>query len=101
MNFISISVGGPDRKISIDGKIYTFEMHPYCGPCLLNGQGDPVDPNKTFMKFLEAASLWAQQGERIGEDGLCIYDHPPEPIKQHIRGRHWKITGYTEPRRGE
>lgn len=62
--------GGPIRKISVGGKLYEFEMHPYCGPTLLNKQGDPIDLAKHPAAFLHATSLWAQQGQRV-ENGLC------------------------------
>lgn len=74
---ICILTGGPMHRISVNGKIYEFEMHPCCGPTLLNRNGDPLKHQPT--SFLEAASLWAQQGRRI-EDGLCRWDHEPKPI---------------------
>lgn len=34
MKTIHISYGGPDRRIrDATGKVWRFEMHPYCGPC--------------------------------------------------------------------
>jgi hypothetical protein len=51
------------HKISVNGKIYEFEMHQWCRPNVLNKRtGGPLA--KQPMAFLEAASLWAQQGER-------------------------------------
>ena len=33
MKTIHISYGGPDRKIrDATGKVWRFEMHPYCAP---------------------------------------------------------------------
>ena len=95
--FVFIFAGGPMRKISVDGKIYEFEMHPVCGPTILDKSGGPAKSQP--MKFLKAASLWAQQGQRV-EDGLCVYDHPAEPITRHIGGRHHILTGFSDPRRG-
>ena len=95
---IHISVGGPVQKISVKGKIFTFEFHPYCGPIALKKNGDALkdQPNE----FLEAASLWIQQGRKI-ENGLCVYYHEPVPITQKIGGRSYRIVGYQEPQRGE
>lgn len=100
MKVIYINVGGPMRKISVNGKIYDFEMHPYCGPTLLDKNEVPVDLNKHPKEFLEAASLWAQQGQRI-EDGLCRWDLEPKAILKHAGGRHWRIVGYEPTEKGK
>jgi hypothetical protein len=92
-----LDCGGPMFKISVGGKIIEFEMHPYCGPNILDRKGRPLD--KQPQDFLEAASLWASQGRRM-EDGLCRWDHEPEPITKHIGGKHYAVTGYTKPRKG-
>lgn len=86
------------RKISVNGRVIEFEMHPYCGPTMLNKKGDPLKNQPAA--FLSAASLWVQQGQRI-EDGLCRYDHPPEPILRHMGGKHYQVTGYAKPVKGE
>lgn len=99
MSLVHISMGGPDRQISVGGKIYTFEDHPFCGPTLLNKGGDPIDLKDHPQDFLEAASLWVQQGRRT-ENGLCVWYHPAEPIVEHIGGRHYRYVGETEPRPG-
>ena len=93
-----VLAGGPMRKISVGGKIYEFEMHPYCGPTILNRKGSPaaIQPRD----FLHAASQWAQQGERM-EGDLCRWDHEPKEILKHLGGRHWKLVGYEPAVRGE
>ena len=91
--------GGPTRKIKVGGKVFTFEMHPYCGPMLLRRDVEPAAYNPP--KFLEAVSLWAQQGEKIDADGFCIWYHAPKEILKHLGGRHWKLVGYEEPVKGE
>lgn len=96
---ICVLLGGPMRRIQVNGKIYEFEMHPYCGPTLLNKRtGSPLkhQPND----FLEAASLWAQQGQRL-DDGLCRWDHPAKPILRHLGGRHYQMVGEHPPEKGE
>lgn len=92
-----ILLGGPMRKIQVDGKIYAFEMHPYCGPTVLDKHGSPLA--KQPPRFLYAASLWTQQGQRI-EDGLCRWDHEPKLIAKHLGGRHWQVIGEEPAVRG-
>lgn len=80
------------RKIQVNGNLYEFEMHPYCGPTLLNKRtGSPLKHQPG--PFLDAASLWAQQGQKI-EDGLCVWYHEPKPILKHLGGKHWQNLGY-------
>lgn len=98
LGFCHVMLGGPMKKISVGGKIFEFEMHPYCGPTLLNKHGSPL--KKQPHDFLNAASLWAQQGERM-EDGFCRWDHEPKEILKHLGGRNWQIIGYEKPIRGE
>lgn len=85
------------QSISVDGKIYEFEMHTYCGPVRLNKRGDPHAYQPAA--FLKAASLWLQQGRKI-EDGLCVWHREPEPIVER-RGGIDILVGYTEARKGE
>lgn len=94
---IHISMGGPTLKISVNGKILSFEDHPYCGPTLLKRNGDPAVHQPST--FLNAVTLWYQQGKRL-EDGLCRWDTEPQPITKHMGGRRWKIIGYTESHKG-
>ena len=89
--------GGPELEIQVNGVRYKFEDHPYCGPTILNRRGEPASVQPT--QFLRAASLWAQQGRKL-EDGLCVWYHKPEPILEHLAGKHFMITGYAEAVRG-
>ncbi len=90
---VIFEMGGPDLTIQVDGIRYVFEMHPVCGPA--------EDEQDTYPEsFWTAVSHWAEQGRRM-EDGLCRWDHPPEMITRHLGGKHYKVVGYTEPRRGE
>lgn len=93
-----IDGGGPMRKISVNGRIYEFEMHWYCGPTILNRKGDPLKHQP--LDFLHAASLWAQQGERVDDNGLCVWEHEAKPILKHLGGRHYKIIGHEPPQPG-
>ncbi len=98
LNTVRLDCGGPMRKISVNGKLLEFEDHAYCGPNVLNQRGEPLAEQPRV--FLLAASLWVQQGRRI-EDGLCRWDHEPEPITKHMGGRHHKVIGWTPARKGE
>lgn len=86
--------GGPDRKIADErGKVWNFEMHPYCGPMVTNKRGDPLKiqpPEKS--PFWRAVSWWAQQGQKIDAEGMCVWTKPPEPKLIHLGGRHYKVV---------
>jgi hypothetical protein len=76
MSCIHISRGGPVYLIWYGGRLRRFEMHPYCGPSLL--RGDTSDPLKNQpIRFLELATRWVQQGERVGGDGIAIIEAKP------------------------
>ena len=75
--FIHVLMGGPEYDIEVNGKRYHFEMHRYCGPVLLKKNGDPSQ--RQPMEFLEAASFWAQQGQKV-ENGLCIWKRTARPV---------------------
>lgn len=79
------------RDIQVNGYVYHFEMHPYCGPNILNKRTEEPLKHQP-MEFLEAASLWAKQGQKI-ENGLCVWYHKPKPILEHLGGRHYKVLG--------
>lgn len=98
---VHVSMGGPTRVIQINGRRYTFEMHPFCGPIRLDNLGEehPEQPDE----FLEGASYWAQQGQRM-EDDLCRWDWPAQEIPRGKQvGRSLLVTHFeTIPaRRGE
>lgn len=93
------TVGGPERKISVNGKIVPFEDHSYCGPTMLNKRGDPLDHQSP--EFLTAASLWAQQGRKVGPDGLCQWNHEQEPILKRINSRNAIVVGWKPAIKGE
>lgn len=92
---IHISMGGPDRVIvDEEGKRHKFEMHPYCGPILLNADGDPASRQPSAKaSFWRVTTWWSQQGGKIDGNGLCQWKKPSEPKLQHLGGRHYKIVG--------
>jgi len=81
-------LGGPDRKIVVDGKTWRFEMHPYCGPMLLREDGEPRKSQFGYAtkKFWDAVTFWAQQGERVDANSICLWD-APEELEWEWRGR--------------
>ena len=47
MKTIHISYGGPDRRIrDATGKVWRFEMHPYCGPGVQDDSGELAGHNR-------------------------------------------------------
>jgi len=67
-----VCVGGPDKKIRVCGQVWHFEMHRYCGPMPLNKRTGAV--REGSRAFWKAVTHWAQQGERVDADGICVYD---------------------------
>jgi hypothetical protein len=70
-----IDCGGPIQTIEVNGTRYLFEMHQYCGPVAIKPNGDARKSQP--MEFLEAASLWARQGQKVDKNGLCIWEWRP------------------------
>jgi hypothetical protein len=100
MNIACVLKGGPNRTISVDGKLYRFEMNPAAGPGFLNRRDQVIDGQKTPQKVWEAVSLWAQQGGRLDETGLCIWDRPPKEMLKPMGGRNYLLVGYEPGERG-
>lgn len=61
--------------------------------------GDPINALGPRHAFWTAVTLWAHQGERV-EDGVCVWDRPPQPITEHVGGKHHRVVGYTSAERG-
>jgi hypothetical protein len=87
---VCILAGGPEFKIRVTGKTYTFEF-PHAGPAVLTKTGAIAAVQPTA--FLEAASLWNQQGRRMTEDGYCIWTPKPKDILKHLGGRNYEVIG--------
>lgn len=95
MTTIHISQGGPTRVLQVNGKRFHFEMHPYCGPILIGKRGDPLANQMNNHPFWTAVSHWAQQGQRLDAEGLCVWDHPAEEIPRGKQvGRHLFVTHF-------
>lgn len=85
-------------RISVKGKVYLFETPLYCGAMFVgkNGRERANVPRLAW----DAISWWAQQGRRIDDSGLCIWDYPAKEKLKHLGGRHYQIIGYEQPVRG-
>lgn len=96
MKTIHISYGGSDRRIKdATGKVWRFEMNPYCGPAVQDDDGELAEkqPGERSL-FFQAVNLWAQQGGVIGPDGFCTWaPAEPEPDLVHLGGRNYAIAG--------
>lgn len=98
MELIHISLGGPIHTIQVNGRRVTFEMHPYCGPIAINKRtGESLKHQR--MDFLTAVTQWVKGGKRT-ENDLCVWYHEPVEILKHLGGRHWKLVGYAQEKRG-
>lgn len=95
MKTIHISYGGPDRRIrDATGKVWRFEMHPYCGPGVQDDSGELADRQPGQRSpFWEAVNLWACQGAVIAHDGFCVWRPAKEPKTVHLGGGHYALAG--------
>ena len=57
--------GVPDGPYRYGG--FYFEIHPYCGPCPLKLNGDPInaEPPKAFWKMWDVFSKLDQAGRDL------------------------------------
>jgi len=94
---IHVMMGGEIKRISINGRILVFEDHPQIGPVLLRAGDEPAKIQSKI--FLHAASMWYQQGKRM-ENGLCRWDHEPQPIVKRVGNKNF-ITGWSQPVKGQ
>ena len=85
--FACILTGGDEFNIRVRGKMFHFEWHPYSGPIALTKRGDEAASQPGY--FLEAASLWHQQGMRMTPDGYCVWKPKTVAITEHLGGRHY------------
>lgn len=89
-----LMLGGPDHVIVADGKRWNFEMHPVCGPVVLNAKGDPLNHQPGPRSDLwTAVTLWAQQGQQVDSEGVCVWVPPVAELWVHMGGRHHALAG--------
>jgi hypothetical protein len=83
----------PEYTIIIEGKNYRFEVQFYCGPFPLNKDGTTKNLSNKHP-FWKAVSLWAQQGRRVDENSICIWNHEEDPFENaiHLGGKHYLLS---------
>jgi hypothetical protein len=94
MKGVHLLFGGPTRTITdAKGKRWTFEMHHYCGPIVLNKSLDPMPTQPAERSpFWHAVTRWAQGNHRL--NGIdCIWEEDREPVLEHIAGKHYRVVG--------
>jgi len=86
MKLVCLLLGGP--TYTIDGM--PFEWHPRLGPALLGKKGQVLasQPGPRH-RFWKAIDWWREQGCRVTDAGVCIYEEPPAPVYVQIVGRHY------------
>lgn len=84
INVACILTGGLDYKIGVGGRIIPFEMHPYCGPCALTKTGRELKLGPRHP-FWNAVTLWNEQGRRVSDQGLCLWQEPPDFLSFYKR----------------
>lgn len=88
--------GGPTLMITdANGKPWTFEDHPYCGPNVVQADGStPADPQPGQRSpFWRCVNLWIAQGRRRNSGGTCLWEPEPEPELFHLGGRNYAVAG--------
>lgn len=99
MSIACVLIGSPTERISVDGKIYFFELLHSGGCAFLTQSGRELENVK--VKAYDAVFYWDQQGKRRDSEGLCIWDYPATEILEHLGGRHYKVVGSETPVRGK
>jgi hypothetical protein len=86
-----MALGGPILHMSAQ-KPYTFEDHPYCGPVVVDRNGEPLhkQPGELDL-FWTHATAWYQQGKktrRVGDKTWCVYETEMRAArKRHANAR--------------
>ena len=94
IELIHISFAGPERMI-IDAKnrLWRFEDHRYCGPIVIDKNGDPKEQPHESSPFWDAVTHWYQQGKKIDEkSGICVWQKPTVEKLRHIGGRNYELV---------
>ena len=96
MRVVHILQGGPTQRIrAADGCIWSFEMHPVCGPVTVNpSTGAPMERQPAERSsFWNAVHLWLEQGRLVDKTGLCQWTAQDEPKLVHLGGRNYAYAG--------
>lgn len=100
MEVIHISYAGPEIMI-IDRarRKWRFEDHHFCGPIVLNKDGDPAENQPPQSSpFWEAVTWWYQQGKRTKQIAGSAYAEWTRPTMEkmvHVGGNHFILETST------
>jgi hypothetical protein len=68
-------------KIRAGEQIFLFEYHKFCGPSLVDCNGDPIpEMIAENSPFWDSLTLWLYHGKRVDVDGFCILTAAVPPI---------------------
>jgi hypothetical protein len=89
LKVVCLLTGGPTHRIGVGGPAVTDDRSG-----ILEKQPRPRHP------FWHAVSQWAEQGRKVGDDGLCVWFLDPEEIWEtdgrgvsHLIGQHLPVRG--------
>lgn len=68
------------RATDANGKTWRFELHPYCGPFVLNRRGDPLATQPAANSpFWEAFQKWSDEHRPAPDPAVPRLDIIPTP----------------------
>lgn len=79
----SFSDGGIYR-INVGGRLYHFDFSERFGPTVVGGRGQEVKQPGHKNDFWRAVSLWANQGKRKDDTGMCVWTEPKPPVVKRL-----------------
>lgn len=73
---VHLCFGGPIRRMLVNGRYVTFEMHRYLGPIRVHGTtGEPT--KRDFAEgspFWPLFERWVAGGEKVDDRGRCVVE---------------------------
>jgi hypothetical protein len=76
--WICILTGGPTLKMPMgNGRYFTFEMHPYCGPVKVHAKtGEPTKHDfPESSSFWNLFKAWDRGGRIVDQYDRCVLGH--------------------------
>jgi len=94
---IHILFGGPVRHLTVGNKNYQFEDHPYCGPVVLDKNGEPLEKQPGELDtFWTHVNAWYAQGKKtktIGDQVWCVYQTQMQEVQKLFTNVREKTKG--------
>ena len=78
-------------QIEVEGKRFWFEFSRMWGPRVVSKSGHETKQPRPRHNFWKAVSLWANQGKRVCDEGLCRFERNPPLVVRKIGGRNLEI----------